>query len=220
MQALAQLHVISPRCRTSTGFLFALLHRRDVRRTGDKLRSFPSLCRDVVLLRLWRLTPVSWWQHLLTGHWGEVVSVTVPGSLADHPHGKTHLRVITDNDREVFTLRLWKMTTHVDTFWGQLMPGYPEKIPLRGLFLVYLCVFFSVYAHTCMVLLMLLLLLFVCLLYTLSDCISALVTASASWMNPLAERTSCPPCCRVKSTMPTGSVNSCLDPVPKSVLTW
>lgn len=45
-------------------------------------------------------------------------------------------------------------------------------------------------------------------------------TASASSMSLWAGRTSCPPSSLVRSTMPTDSVNWCLDRVPKFAPTW
>lgn len=105
-----------------------------------------SLYQNAFLFSLWRLTPVSQWQHLLTGHWGEVVSVSLLGNFTDHPQGKTRLRMITDNDTELFTLCSWKMMTHVDTFWGQKILDYPENVQTVNFCLLYLCI------HVCIVL--------------------------------------------------------------------
>lgn len=100
-----------------------------------------SLCQNAVLFSLWRPTPVSYWQHLLTGHWGEVVSVSLLGNFTDHPQGKTHQRMITDNDIKMFTLLLWKMMTHVDTVLGQKILDYPENVHIMEVCLVYVCVY-------------------------------------------------------------------------------
>lgn len=173
-----------------------------------------SLYQNAVLFSLWRLTPVSQWQHLLTGHWGEVVSVSLLGNFTDHPQGKTHLRMITDNDIEMFTLLLWKMMTHVDTFLGSENTGFSWKCASMKVCCVCKHAHLPVWAHTCAFVL------FHLLYIVCSHCFLAPVTGNASLMSLSAGRTSSPHSCLVKSTMPTGSVNWCLDLVPKFALTW
>lgn len=81
-----------------------------------------------------------------------MVSVTLLGYFTDHPHGETHLRMITDNDIEMFTLLLWMMMTHVDSFWGQKTLHYPENIHKVCLLYVCICLFmfffYLLYTHS------------------------------------------------------------------------
>lgn len=66
------------------------------------------------------------WLTVLRGRCGEVVSLPLLGNFTDHPQGKTHLRMITDNVVKMFTLLLWGMMTHVDAVGGQKKLDYPE----------------------------------------------------------------------------------------------
>lgn len=114
-------------------------------------------------------------------------------------------------DGQVFTVCLREMT-HVDAFWRSDKWGFIYRKSCTKLLFVCSYVWFY-----------LLLYLSVGFLHCLVDLLTvttAPVMVSASWMNPLAGPTSCPPCCLDRSTTPTDSASSCLDLDPSSAHIW
>lgn len=148
--------------------------------------------------------------HLLTASQGEVASL-------GPPRWENRLQAVTDRCLPHAYERWQRMLM---LFGGPINEALSTGNPLQSFFFSSLSFVLFACPNVWFYLLLYLSFCFFRYFVDLLNVTTALVMVSASWMNPLAGRTSFPPCCLAKSTTPTDSASSCLDPDPSCAHTW